>query len=245
MIHYVWLGGGTKSETIEKCLRSWSEILPEYKIYCWDENTFDMESAPAFFKEAYAAKKWAFASDYIRLWALNKYGGIYFDTDVEVRKSLDVFLEHRLFIGIQVFPVDINKHRRELRTNLSIGVIGAVAGHPYIQQCIDLYRNAHFLTETGEIDTTVSNYKMAEILSGFGYKNEDREQHLQEGIVVYPSSVFSDRLYPDNSKDCYTFHWGEMSWFEPNKRGWLHNLCWKLNLMWLYRLIERIRGTRK
>ena len=101
IIHYVWLGHGAQSEIIKRCISSWGDLLPDYEIRCWDESTYNISSAPAFVKEAYNCRQWAFASDYIRLWALNQYGGIYLDTDVEVRRSFDSFLHYRLFLGTQ------------------------------------------------------------------------------------------------------------------------------------------------
>lgn len=241
IIHYVWLGGGEPSETINKCIDSWHKMLPDYKIMRWDESTYDLSHAPRFVKECYNAQKWAFASDYIRLWALNQYGGIYLDTDVEVRKPLDEFLNNRFFIGTQTFCVE-DKHRRSvLKTNLSIGVIGSVEGHPYLKDSLSYFNNVSILQKDGTINTTVSNYKMAEILSSYGYKNQDSRQHLDAGIELYPTTVFGDRLSPSSADNCYTYHWGEMSWFVPNQRGLLYKVCKRFYLMPFYRLLESLR----
>lgn len=208
----------------------------------WNEETFDISSAPQFVKDAYNAKKWAFASDYIRLWALHEYGGIYLDTDVEVRKPLDTFLENKLFISTQVFIVDINKRNRKTVTNLSMGVIGSVPKHPYIKKCMEKLASTNLLNANGSIDTTVSNYTMSSVLQKeYGFVVEDVEQKLSDGIMVYPSTFFADRLSPQKCPNCYTYHWGEMSWFKPKPRGQFFNICWKLNLMWFYRIIETIR----
>lgn len=239
IIHYVWLGHGEQSETIRKCIQSWHEILPEYEIKCWDETNFDIDNAPSFVKEAYENKYWAFASDYVRLWVLNQYGGIYLDTDVEVKKSLTPFLCHRLFIGTQVFEVQESKTKIIQKTNLSIGVIGCEQGHPFIRECLEYYKDSGFVNKSDM--TEVSNYQMARLLARFGYINEDKRQSLTEGIEVYTSITFADRLQPNEALDCYTYHWGEMSWYHPKPRGLFYKICWRLNLMQLYRWIEQLR----
>jgi mannosyltransferase OCH1-like enzyme len=80
VIHYVWFGGNPLPELAIKCINSWKEILPEYEIIRWDENNFDI-SSNQYVKEAYEEKKYAFVSDYVRLYALYNYGGVYMDTE--------------------------------------------------------------------------------------------------------------------------------------------------------------------
>ena len=241
ILHYVWLGHGEQSETIKHCIKSWEKYLPDFKIMLWNENTYDINKAPKFVQTAYNAGKWAFASDYVRLWALHEYGGIYLDTDTEVRKPLDRFLNHNLFIGTQVFTVDKNKREKETITNLSMGIIGAEAGHPYLSDCMDKIATSTLIKPDGSIDTKVTNYTISEVLQQYGFAVEDRKQELINGIVVYPSTVFADRLAPIVSPNAYTFHWGEMSWFQPKPRGLFYKICWNFNLMNFYHLIEKIR----
>ncbi|MFP3393795.1 glycosyltransferase, partial [Brevibacillus sp. SIMBA_076] len=88
------------SEFIEKCIESWEKHLPDYEFVEWNEENFDI-NCNQFVKEAYEEKKWAFVSDYVRLWALYHYGGIYLDTDVEVLKGFDAFLGHDSFSGFE------------------------------------------------------------------------------------------------------------------------------------------------
>ena len=86
IIHYCWFGGGPKPKSVEKCIRSWKKYCSDYEIIEWNEDNFDISSSPLYAKQAYAAKKWAFVSDYARLKVVFEYGGIYFDTDVQVIK---------------------------------------------------------------------------------------------------------------------------------------------------------------
>ena len=100
IIHYVWVGGKEKSELAKKCIESWRKYCPDYQIIEWNENNFDMNQN-LYLKQAYQAKKFAFVSDYIRLKVLEKFGGIYLDTDIEIAKSLDEFLSHKGVVGFE------------------------------------------------------------------------------------------------------------------------------------------------
>ena len=99
-IHYCWFGGNPLPEDAQKYLESWKKFCPDYEIIRWDEKNFDINQLP-YVQEAFKAKKWAFITDYVRLYALYNYGGIYMDTDVEVLKSLDSFLELKAFSGFE------------------------------------------------------------------------------------------------------------------------------------------------
>ena len=102
IIHYCWFGGKPMPELALKCIASWKKFLPEYELRLWNEDTFDINSVP-YVKEAYEARKFAFVTDYIRLWALEREGGVYMDTDVEVVKPIDEFLTHDAFCGFESF----------------------------------------------------------------------------------------------------------------------------------------------
>ena len=100
IIHYCWFGRGKMPELAQKCLDSWKKQLPEYDYKLWNEDNFDINSVP-YVKEAYEARKFAFVTDYVRLYALYHFGGVYMDTDVEVLKPLDRFLELPAFSGFE------------------------------------------------------------------------------------------------------------------------------------------------
>jgi hypothetical protein len=107
---------------------------------------------------------------------------------------------------------------------------------------MDKIADSTLINADGSIDTKVTNYTMSDVLQkGYGFVVSDILQELSEGIVVYPSSVFADRLAPKPSPDAFTFHWGKMSWFQPKPRGLFYKICWNLNLMELYHWIENIR----
>ena len=100
VIHYCWFGGNTKPASVLKCIESWKKYCPDYEIREWNEENFPVGDN-LYCKQAYEAKKWAFATDYARLVIVYNNGGIYLDTDVEVIKPLDDLLNHKFFIGRQ------------------------------------------------------------------------------------------------------------------------------------------------
>ena len=100
IIHYCWFGRNPLPELAQKCIASWKKYLPDYEIKEWNEDNFDVNIIP-YTAEAYAAKKYAFVSDYARFWILYKYGGIYFDTDVEVIRPIDDIIAKGNFMGCE------------------------------------------------------------------------------------------------------------------------------------------------
>ena len=101
IIHYCWFGRNPKPKLAEKCIKSWKKYCPEYEIIEWNEDNYDLSSAPLYVRQAYEAKRWAFVTDYIRLQVIYENGGIYLDTDVELRKSLDPLLVHQAYFGFE------------------------------------------------------------------------------------------------------------------------------------------------
>ncbi|MDR3128763.1 MAG: hypothetical protein LBU03_00695 [Tannerellaceae bacterium] len=102
-IHWCWLSKDPLPPRVKKCLKSWKRVMPDYEIICWDKERFDIDSVQ-FVKDACAARKWAFAADYIRLYAVYTEGGIYLDSDVLVFRRFDCFLNHGAFSGIEFHP---------------------------------------------------------------------------------------------------------------------------------------------
>ena len=101
IIHSCWFGRGDMPELVQKCIASWHTYMPDWKYRLWSEDNFDIASAPVYVQEAYTAKKYAFVSDYVRLWALEREGGLYFDTDVEVLRSFEPLMNDTAFIGLE------------------------------------------------------------------------------------------------------------------------------------------------
>ena len=92
-IHYVWVGTAEKPDSVIKCIESWKKYCPDYEIIEWGNEEFE-KIKNKYARQAFENKKWAFVSDYIRLYALYNHGGIYLDTDVEITQNIDRFLVH-------------------------------------------------------------------------------------------------------------------------------------------------------
>lgn len=180
-IHYIWFGSNPLPPLAKKCIESWKKFCPDYEIVEWNETNFDVNQN-IYTKEAYENKKWAFVSDYVRLYALYHHGGIYMDTDVEVLKNLDDYLNHDAFSGF------------ESSNAIPTGIIGAKKGNYHIKQLLNEYNDRHFILPNGEMDlttnvTTITNYfKEKNIILNNQYQNCD-------GFVFYPSEYFCPKDY--------------------------------------------------
>lgn len=184
IIHYCWFGGSELSKEAKKYIETWRSLCPEYQIIEWNETNFNINAVP-YVREAYEQRKWAFVSDYARLYALEKYGGIYFDTDVEVLKPLDTFLNNKAFIGA------------ESKYSICTAVIGAEKGATFISELMSLYNDLHFVNEQ-EIDLTPNSQRIFDYLKKtYDYKATSKPIKW-ENCTLYPKDYFS----PIN---CYTY----------------------------------------
>lgn len=126
-IHYCWFGKGEKPKLAKKCIESWKKYCPDYEIIEWNESNFDI-NLNAYTKMCYEQKKWAFLSDYVRLWVVEKFGGFYFDTDVELIRPLESICFLDAFIGF------------ESNEYVASGLgFGADAHHPLIKNMLNEY----------------------------------------------------------------------------------------------------------
>lgn len=100
-IHYCWFGKTSLPEDAQRCIASWKKFCPDYEIVEWNETKINLSALPLYVQQAYAAQKWAFVADYVRLYALIRYGGVYMDTDVELVAPLDRFMNQAAFAGLE------------------------------------------------------------------------------------------------------------------------------------------------
>ena len=232
-IHYCWFSSDKKPKTIQTCIDSWSRVMPDYNIKCWDDKSFDFDSVP-FVRDAIKAKKYAFAADYVRLYALLTEGGIYLDSDVLVKRPFDTFLNNEFFSGTEAYYVDNDLHFR-----IEAAIMGATKGHPFIKKSISFYHNTEF-----SVKKTGKDLVMPKVISKYaeeyGYLYENRLQQL-DGMTIYPTSVFTNTLHKDTSNvnELHAIHQNAGSWIDYSNRGWLFRFCKKHDLMDLYHRIER------
>lgn len=179
IIHCCWFGSQEPSAQMNDCIESWKKYLPDYQIKIWNEHNLDFSEC-RYAQEAFKLQKWAFLSDYVRLRVLHEEGGIYFDTDVEVLKIFDDFLELPAFIGF------------ESPEALCTAVIGSEKGGRWVDRLINLYKSRRFVDDSGEIDYTTNVKFITEVcVSEFGLNLNGCRQNLDDQVEVYPCETFS------------------------------------------------------
>ena len=221
-IHYCWFGGNPLPESAKKCIETWKKYCPDYEIIEWNETNFDVNQNQ-YCKEAYAAKKWAFVSDYARFWILYKYGGIYFDTDVEVIKPLDSIIEKGPFMGCER-DVECNVASAiAVAPGLGLGVnpglgLGVNPGLGLYKEILDLYETLHFKNKDGSLNLKTVVQYTTEILVKHGLKNTNNIQYCA-GIYIYPREFFCpkniDTGILELTDNSYTIHHFEGTWLTP------------------------------
>ncbi len=191
VIHYCWFGGNTLPKSALKCIDSWRKFLPDYEIKEWNESNFDVNIIP-YTREAYEAKKYAFVSDFARFWILYHYGGIYFDTDVEVIKPMDYIIAKGPFMGREAGAYLRNicgKEGNGLAVAPGLG-LGATVGMNIYKELLDSYGKYSFLKEDGTFNTKTIVCYTSEVLVRHGLSNNNDVPELVDDVWIYPADVF-------------------------------------------------------
>ena len=225
IIHYCWFGRNPKSTLVMTCIKSWRMYFPDWEIKEWNEENFDVH-CNLYVSQAYKAKKWAFVSDYCRFWVLEHYGGLYFDTDVEVIRSFEPLITNEAFAGFET----------DQYVNPGLVLFTASPNNPIISECREYYDQACFLDEYGKrIRINVCRIFTA-ILLNHGFVPNGQQQKC-DSIIIYPVDYFCP--YDDAtgllhlSEDTYAIHWYEKSWMSKGRI--IRNRC--------MRLVHRYFGT--
>lgn len=210
IIHYCWFGRGEMPVTAKKCIASWHRLMPDYEYKLWDEDDFDVNVVP-YTKEAYEAKKYAFVSDYVRLWALNNEGGVYLDTDVEVVKPFDDLLGYDAFAGFEG-----SKH-------LPVGtcVMASKADGLWVSEMLGAYQDRRFVKEDGSYDLVTNVQFITARMCEQGFAPNGKEQDYKD-LHIFPVDYFSPRHTTGEYKRTeHTFcdHLGMGSWTD-SRSGW-------------------------
>ncbi len=209
IIHYCWFGGNELPELAKKCIKSWKKYCKGYKIIEWNENNFDIASAPLYVRQAYEAKKWAFVTDYVRLYAMTKFGGIYMDTDVEVVASLNQFLKHQAFSGF------------ENDTEIPTGIMACEKKFPLFVDLLKYYDYAEFIKEDGSLDTKTNVEIITDACLEKGLIQNNKFQII-EGFALYPKDYFCPKSINDGiirvTKNTCTIHHFNSSWLSQEKQ---------------------------
>jgi len=190
VIHYCWFGGNPLPKSAQKCIASWRKYLPDYEIKEWNESNFDVNIIP-YTAEAYKAKKYAFVSDYARFWILYKYGGLYFDTDVEVIKNMDDIIAKGAFMGLEKKQAGATPTQLGVAPGLGLGVN---PGLGLYKELLDVYDDKHLFSAFGKIGETIVGIT-SKIMQKKGIKRQsDGFLHCGE-ITIYPEEYFCPKNY--------------------------------------------------
>lgn len=238
IFHLCWLSGDPYPEKIDFCIRSWKKYNPDYEIMLWDTKRFDVDSTP-WTKQAFEAKKYAFVADYIRLYAVYHYGGIYLDSDVEVIRSFDDVLDLPYFVGAEMDD-----------TKLELAAFGAEKGMPWVKDALDWYEGRSFVKADGSWEDEVQPLVMRRHL---GAKYTWTPITMKEQVVrddsklfIFPCEWFNAHPYSEIghavyyiTKKTHSIHHYAGQWRDDEYYGGpLHKLIYKIfNVNW--KLLDR------
>lgn len=190
IIHFCWLSGEPYPALIEKCINSLKEWLSDYEIMVWDTKRFDIESS-LWVEQAFKNKKYAFAADYIRFYALYNYGGIYLDADVEVLKSFNPLLTRKYILG------------EEAGGDIEAAVVGAEKGAAWVKECLDYYEGRSFIKSSGDFDMRPVPLLVNSVARKYG-------------LEILPYQYFSPKDYNigkiDTDSNTYCIHHFDGKW---------------------------------
>ena len=200
-IHYCWFGHGEKNKLVQKCIESWKKYCPDYEIIEWNERNFDVNKN-AYTKMCYEQKKYAFLTDYIRLFVVAEYGGVYLDTDVEVIRPIDELLKNQVFLGFET--------KEYIATGLGFG---AESGNKIVVEMLREY-DPLLDGQHGTLGCPVLNTRT---LLRKGLIQNGKKQNI-DGAVIYPCDYFNPYDDPTGTltktENTYSIHWYGKSWMD-------------------------------
>lgn len=160
IIHYCWVSGAPLPPLAEQCIASWNKYMPSWQIMRWDESNFDIASAPLYVRQAYEVRKFAFVSDYVRLWALEQYGGLYMDVDFMVFRPFDELMDkYPAFAG----------YEGSKRQPVMQGVIASEPHGAWVRDMLGTYKERMFIKEDGSLDMTPNTGYFTDRLEAQGF----------------------------------------------------------------------------
>ena len=224
IVHYCWLGDDEYSELVKKCIQSWRNKLPDWEFKLWDKNSIK-EINSTWVNEAYQVKKYAFAADYIRLYAVYNYGGFYLDSDVEVLKDFAPLLAQPYVMALENAGGDIEA-----------ATFGAEPHNSFIKKCFDYYQNKSFIKSDGSFDTLPLPKILKECLPNTVIINSPSNfEKTCNSVQLFPVSYFSPKdsgtgKLLNLTDETFSIHHFTASWFSTSQ--------------WLFRILSRMLGFR-
>lgn len=207
-IHYCWFGGNPLPELAKKCIESWRKYCPDYEIKEWNESNFDLNSC-RYVREAFENRKWAFITDYVRLYAMVTEGGIYMDTDVEVIAPLDNFLDAQAFSGFENLE------------SVTTGIMACEKDFPLFKELLAYYDDRPFVLADGSFDIQTNVVTITNICKEHGLVPNNTRQTV-DGFEIYPKDYFCPKSYDTGkielTKNTATIHHFSGSWMPKSMK---------------------------
>lgn len=199
IIHYCWLSGEPMPQKLVDCIETWRVLMPDYEIMCWDSKRFDISSVK-WVEQACSIQKWAFAADYIRLYAIYHHGGIYLDSDIRMLKSFDPMLCHRGFSGTEYYERATKLAKHNYGINIEAAVIGAEKHHPMIKDFMDYYHDRDFIRPGDVLSAAVMPLILSHIATRHGFVYDINAHQILDGdFHIYPYDYFVGQ---NSRQDC-------------------------------------------
>ena len=193
IVHYCWFGKGELPQLAKDCIASWHRYMPEWQYVRWDESNFDISSAPLYVRQAYETRKFAFVSDYVRLWALEQYGGLYMDVDFEVYRPFDELMnKYPAFAG----------YEGSKRMPVMQGVIASEAHGAWVTDMLRTYNTRVFIKEDGSLDMTPNTTFFSDRLEAQGFIADgvEKDFYLEQETKTQINSACADINIENTSK---------------------------------------------
>ena len=223
IIHYCWLGGNEKPESVLNCIDSWRKFCPDYEIKEWNEKNLNI-AINAYTEEAYNAKAWGFVPDYLRLWIIYNHGGIYLDTDVQVIRSFDSLIESKGFAGFEKGTEDENGYY----VNFGQG-FAAEKYNPLIKAHMEMYENLHFLLSDGSLNKIASPHYTTDVLVDFGLNRKLNSKQDLDYFTIYSDDYFCPKSFATGlvkkTENTYSIHQFDGSWYSEEEQ--LQRIQWE------------------
>ena len=240
IIHYTWFSNDPFPEMVQQCIQSWHHFMPDYEFVLWDAKRIEQINSK-WLKQSTEKKKWAFAADFVRLYAVYTEGGIYLDTDCMVYKSFDPLLANTSFIGKEN---SIHVEGRRTEMYLTSHCFGAEKGDWFVGRVLSYYTNRPFIMSDDETlpmrlkyNTEYQPFIHSEIAKQIGYNpfpSANIEQHLEHGLVIYPSYYFDATQI---STLTYARHLALGSWREQKMTE--DTITWRYKIKWRVEAVLR------
>ena len=241
IIHYCWFGQAPLPLLAEQCIASWKKHMPSWQFIRWDESNFDIAAAPLYVRQAYEARKFAFVSDYARLWALEQYGGLYMDVDFEVYRPFDELMDkYPAFAG----------YEGSKRQPVMQGVLASEPHGAWVRDMLGTYNDRTFIKEDGSLDMTPNTGYFTDRLESQGFVADGVEKDFTipslsgesaniPSLHIFPVHYFCPVLTTGEdvrTPETYCEHKGESSW--AVNTGWKAKLLKFFSPKWRTKLIK-------